>query len=138
MDKIQELENQIARLQEALTEEKKLTAELNEIISTHGSQQDDVYSQVNRLLLWKCALKVRVNEVCPFKDIIGKEGYLGDLFPNGWTVVHKKEDGNSDFWRLDSDWLDVVLWDEDKFQKWVAQLEYQQIEGQWLHKSQIK
>lgn len=101
-----------------------------ETVVEQGSQ---VYSQVNKLLLWKSALKVKVNEQCPFKEIVGKEGYIGDLFPNGFTVWHPKPNGESDFWRLHADWLDVVEWDKTRFEQNMKDMKYQQIQGKWTY-----
>lgn len=94
-------------------------------------QYQGMYDNVNRLLLWKSSLKVRVNEACPFPEIVGKEGYVGDLFPDGYTVVHYQEDGELDFWRLQAEYLDVVEWDNKKFTENMEKLNYHQVKGVW-------
>ena len=105
----------------------------NQLDKSHDDYRQ-AYGQVNKLLMWKSALKVKVNEACPFADIVGKEGFIGDLFPDGFTVWHIKEDGESTFWRLEADWLDVVEWDMVQFEKNMTGMKCTQTKGIWTCK----
>lgn len=122
------------------SKEKELEAEnesLKKQLEELAEVSENTYSQINKLLLWKSALKVKVNEACPFLNIIGKEGYVSDLFPNGFTIWHIKEDGEYEFWRLEAEWLDIVRWDQEFFEKTMAKHGYQQVKGIWTHKDKI-
>jgi hypothetical protein len=109
--------------------------ETQELLLKMETQSEQLYSQINKLLLWKSALKVKVNESCENKTLVGKEGYICDLFPNGFTVWCPQEDN---FYRFDADYLDIIGWDDEKFKNNMEKLEYVQIQGVWTHKSQIK
>jgi hypothetical protein len=117
----------------------QLQDQLNNILQ----QDKTIYKQVNSLLLWKGALKVRINAACPDPALVGVEGYLCDLFLDGWTVVvygDKDNSGNwtnNEFYRLDANYLDVISWDTEKFMESMKVLGYLQHEGQWIHQDKL-
>lgn len=108
-----------------------LEEELNQI----HEQRIDIYSQVNKLLLWKGSLKVKINEACSNLNLIGKDGYLADMFPDGCTIFCQEDDN---FYRIPADWLDIIEWDEEKFQSVLKNYGYSKINGLYIHESQIK
>jgi hypothetical protein len=132
-----------SELQKELTETKEQLTNLTEQLDKIQTQDKTIYRQVNSLLLWKGALKVKINESCPNKDLVGKEGYLCDLFVDGWTVVVYGDPNNpanwtsNDFYRLDANYLDVVSWDTQKFVESMKVMGYVQHQGQWLHISKL-
>jgi len=87
------------------------------------TQLHDIYTQINRLLLWKSSLKVKINDKCPRKEIVGRIGYVSDLFPDGFTVWCKKDEHTEeDFFRLPAEFLDIVEWDQKHFDEVLVQL----------------
>lgn len=95
-----------------------------DLLKETEAQLNSLYKQVNRLLLWKSSLKVKINDKCPHKEIIGRVGYVSDLFPDGFTVWCKKDETNEeDFFRLPAEYLDIVEWDEAHFKEVLANFE---------------
>lgn len=127
-------------LQEALEKNSQLQEELDKI----AVQDKSIYRQINSLLLWKGSLKVRINEACPHKELVGTEGYLCDLFLDGWTVVvygnpnDLTDFKNNEFYRMDAEYLDVVEWDLKKFQESMKVMGYVQHLGKWIHTDKLK
>lgn len=136
MKKFKDLELENDYLKE---KNQQLQTELNSITE----QDKTMYRQINSLLLWKSSLKVQVNISCPNKDLVGKEGYLCDLFLDGWTVIvyGNPEDltdfSKNEFYRLDAEYLDIVEWDTQKFEHSMKTLDYVQHEGKWIHKDKL-
>lgn len=114
---------------------KDQVSELETMVNNQAKEYQKLYSQVNSLLLWKTALKVKVNSACPTTEYVGKEGYIGDVFPNGFTVWVPEENL---FLRMDAIYLDVVEWDQAKFLESMKTLGYQQINGRWIHQDSEK
>ena len=130
-----------AELQKEISDLQEQNQELQSQLDSIEKQDKTIYRQINSLLLWKSSLKVRVNIACPNKDLVGKEGYLCDLFLDGWTVIvpgaDPKDLTQNNFYRLDSDYLDIVEWDLKNFEESMKKMGYVQQKGKWLHISHL-
>jgi hypothetical protein len=76
------------------------------------TQLNSMYNEVNKLLLWKTSLKVKINEKIPDLSLAGICGYISDLNSDGFLVWDKD---NNNFYRIPADYLDVVEWDMVQF-----------------------